>query len=113
MYRQNYIKYQLYKNKFGFSHKCECNDAVHINFGTVSVLLNRAQVSDFATYIAETLISECDAEDHDARNIYLPTRDFFIMFAMTYNELKWLSEILDQTLLMIEIDEVLTLNDQS
>ncbi len=101
-----------HKNEFGCSRKCICSGAVHINFGNVSVLLSRPQVSDFATYTAEALMSECDIEDRDERCIYLPTRDALLMFVMTYNELKGLSEILDQTLLMMEVDDALTLNDQ-
>ena len=101
-----------HKNELGFSRKCTCSGAVHINFGNVSVLLNRPQVSDFATYTAEALVAECAIEDRDERCIYLPTRDDFLMFVMTYNELKGLSEILDQTLLMMEVDDALTLNDQ-
>ncbi|MBA4057234.1 MAG: hypothetical protein C0490_21150 [Marivirga sp.] len=96
-----------HKNKFGYSLKCECHGAVHVTFGTVSLLLSRPQVSDFACCIAEAIMSECDVEDRNSRSIFLPTRDYFLMFAMTYNELKLLSEILDQTLLMMEIGDVL------
>lgn len=101
-----------HKNEFGLTRKCECHGAVHVVFGTVSLLLSRLQLREFATYIGEAIWSECDVEDHNERCIYLPTRDYALMFVMTYNELKSLSELLDQTLLMMEIDDALTFNKQ-
>ncbi|MFZ6013096.1 MAG: hypothetical protein ACOYXT_22325 [Bacteroidota bacterium] len=99
-----------HQNSFGQARKCTCHGAVHITFGTVSLLLSKTQLSGFATWIAEALMSECDVEDRDERCIYLPTRDYCLMFAMTYNELISLSEILDQTALMIQIEDSLSMN---
>jgi hypothetical protein len=96
-----------HQNDFGFAKKCTCHNAVHLNFGNVSLLLSHAQVSDFSLYIQETLATEDCLADHDERAIYIPTRDFSMMFAMSYNELKKLFEILDHTLLMIEVEEAL------
>lgn len=102
-----------HQNSFGSARKCTCHAAVHVCFGTVSLLLSRPQVSDFAMFITEALLSGCDVEDRDERNIFLPTRDYCLMFALTYNELSSLSEILDQTLMMMEVDDALSHNDQS
>jgi hypothetical protein len=97
-----------HQNEFGFSRKCTCHGAVHVNFGNVSLLLSKPQVSDFTEYIVEALISEWGVDDPNERCIYLPTRDYALMFAMTYQELEYLYEILDQTLLMMEVDDTLT-----
>jgi hypothetical protein len=94
-------------NAYGFSKKCTCHNAVHLTFGNISLLLSRTQIIDFSTYIRETLTTECCLADYDERAIYIPTRDFSMMFAMTYNELRLLYEILDHTLLMIEVEEAL------
>ncbi|HEY8933846.1 MAG TPA: DUF6686 family protein [Cyclobacteriaceae bacterium] len=96
-----------HQNNFGFARKCTCQGAVHVNFGNVSILLNREQIHDFLQYITDAIMSSCDVTNHDDRSIYLPTRDYCLMFALTYNELNALAEILDQTLLMMEVEDVL------
>lgn len=94
-------------NAFGHSRKCECQQAVHVNFGTVALLLNKFQISEFGKFIAETVEAGMAVEDPDHRCFCIPTSDHCLMIAMTYNELKALSELLDETLLMVEIEEVL------
>lgn len=83
---------------------------MHVTFGTVSLLLSRFQLENLAAYIGEALVVESRLHDHDERCIYIPTRDSSLMFVMTYNELRQLSEILDQTQLMLQIDEALNDN---
>lgn len=97
-----------HKNEFGFTRKCECHGAVHLLFGTVSLLLTRQQCRDFTTYISEAVEAEYHVvSDHDERCIYIPSRDNCLMFTITYNELKRLADLLQQTLLMIEIEDTL------
>lgn len=98
-------------NEVGFSRPCHCQDAVHLTFGNVSLLLSKLQIKDFTTYISETLITERDVEDHDSRCIHLPTRDQCLMFSMSYNELKKLFEILENTCVMIEVEDALNMNN--
>jgi hypothetical protein len=59
-------------------------------------------------FVSETAMSETGCENTNARNIYLPTRDMALMFALTYSELVLLDEILSQTVLTIEIDNLLS-----
>jgi hypothetical protein len=100
-----------HSNEFGFSRECTCQQAVHVAFGTVSLLLSHFQLENLAAYITETLAVECRLNDHNERCIYIPTRDSSLMFVMTYNELRQLSEILDQTQIMLQIDEALNDNN--
>jgi hypothetical protein len=53
---------------------------------------------------------ECRAHtlDRDVRDIFIPTRDLCILFALSYNELLLLLELTDETLLMIEVEEALS-----
>ena len=44
------------------------------------------------------------------RDIHIPTRDLCILFVLSYNELKMLLELTEQTLLMLQIDEALDIN---
>ena len=97
-----------YQNGFGQAWQCTCADAIHIQFGNVAVLLNHSQLRDFATYITHTLADEGHVKDAGSRDIYIPTRDLALMFAMTYSELQMLDEILNQTLLTITIDNILS-----
>jgi hypothetical protein len=99
-----------HKNELGNSRKCTCQGAIHVTFGNVSLLLSKPQLSGFATYIAEALFSECDVEDRNERCIFLPTRDYCLMFAMSYNELLQLCELLEQTLLMMQVEDALSMN---
>lgn len=98
-------------NDFGFARKCTCQGAVHVCFGNISLLLRRPQVNDLSAFIREALLSECNIEDPDERSIYIPTNDPCLMFAMTFNEMRKIAEILEQTLLMMEVDDALSIND--
>lgn len=102
-----------HQNEFGHTRKCTCCDAVHLVFGNISLLLSKGQVRDFTLYISETLTIECSVYDENDRCVYLPTRDCSLMFALSYHELKLLAEILEQTLLMFQIDDVLSTNNHN
>lgn len=99
-----------HQNAYGFSRRCACHNAVHLNFGNVSLLLSKQQLYDFAEYIADAIV-ECRLSDEhpDERDIYIPTRDLCILFSVSYNELKSLLELAQQTLIMIQVDEALSL----
>ena len=105
-----YSERTYHQNEFGLTRKCTCHNAVHVVFGNVSLLLSKQQLSDFSAYISDAVVRcEAETEDPDMRDIYIPTRDLCILFAMSYNELKSLQELTHQTLLMIQIDEALTI----
>lgn len=97
-----------HENILGCTRKCICYHAIHLNFGNVSLLLSKQQLSDFSTYIFEAIL-ECKSRitDTKVRDIFIPTRDLCILFAVSYNELELLLELIDKTLLMIEIEETL------
>lgn len=97
----------FHENSFGNAWQCNCAEAVHLQFGNIALLLSHPQLSDFATYISETLTLESGVEDKDSRCIYLPTRDLALMFVLSYSELQLLDEILSQTTLSLEIDKML------
>ena len=97
----------FHENGFGYARQCACSEAVHLHFGNIALLLSHPQLYDFSTYITGTALEAC-TEDKDARCIYIPTRDLSLMFALSYNELLQLEEILSQTLMQIEIDKLLT-----
>jgi len=97
-----------HENDFGFTRKCSCQDAVHVHFGNVAQLLNHAQLREFASYVFETLRSYADVHDHEERSIYIRTRDCGLMFTLNYSELKLLNDILENTILMIEVETVLS-----
>jgi Family of unknown function (DUF6686) len=102
-----------YENEFGFARKCNCQEAVHLHFGNVVLLLSCPQLRDFSTYVSEALISKSEITDHDSRCIYLPTRDLALMFTLSYTDLSQLCDILDHTLLMVEVEKMLsTQNNQ-
>lgn len=94
-------------NNIGFTRECHCQNAIHLTFGNVSLLLSRAQLADLTTYIAETLAGKAGIEDREHKCIYLPTRDQYLMFVMSYNEISQLFEILENTNLMLEIEALL------
>jgi len=99
-----------HQNAFGCSRRCVCHNAVHLNFGNISLLLSRTQLHDFAEYISDAVVGcRLDTEDPDVRDIYIPTRDLCILFALSYNELKALLELAEQTLLSLQIDDALEL----
>ena len=97
-----------HENQLGCTRKCTCYHAVHVNFGNISLLLSKQQLRDFNLYVQEAVL-ECrkSSIDRNARDIFIPTRDLCIMFAMSYNELLLLQELTDETLLMIEVEEAL------
>lgn len=98
-----------HQNEFGFTRRCQCHNAVHLNFGNISLLLSKSQLSDFSHYISEAVTScQLDMDDPDERDIYLPTRDLCIFFVLSYNELKFLLDLTEQTLVMLQIDDVLS-----
>lgn len=99
-----------HQNNLGWVRKCTCHNAVHLNFGNVSLLLGRQQLHDFAEYLSEALI-ECsmEAELPDSREIYIPTRDLCIHFLLSYNELRDLLELAEQTLMMLQVEEALSI----
>lgn len=97
-----------HKNQFGSTCKCECLNAVHVQFGTVTLLLTRPQCRDFHAYISEALEAESHVlEDPEDRCIFIPTRDNSLMFAVTFNELKQLGDLLNHTSLMLDVEEAL------
>jgi hypothetical protein len=98
----------FHHNAFGFARQCTCADAIHLHFGNIALLVNHSQLFDFAAFVSETLMQESAVEDSDARCIYLPTRDMALMFALTYKELLLLDELLTQSILLIQIDKLLS-----
>jgi hypothetical protein len=98
-----------HENKFGCTRKCTCHNAVHVNFGNVSLLLSKQQLADFSEYIYEAVV-QCsqDNVDPDVRDIFIPTRDLCILFALSYNELLQLLDLTEQTLIMLQVDEALS-----
>jgi len=98
----------FHQNAFGLARQCTCADAIHLHFGNVALLLNHPQLKDFSAFVTETLMHESAVEDRDARCIYLPTRDMALMFALSHTELLQLDEILNQTIMIIEIDKLLS-----
>jgi len=100
-----------HQNEFGWTLKCACHNAVHLNFGNVSLLLSHQQLGDFSEYIYDAVIRcKKETDDPDIRDIHIPTRDLCILFVISYNELKKLLELTEQTLLMVQIDEALDIN---
>jgi len=100
-----------HQNEFGGTRKCTCYNAVHLNFGNVSLLLSQQQLSDFSEYIYDAVIRcKQETDDQDMRDIHIPTRDLCILFVVSYNELTMLLELTDQTRLMLQIDEELDIN---
>jgi hypothetical protein len=98
----------LHHNSFGFARQCTCADAVHLHFGNIALLLSHPQLKDFSAFVTETVMHESGVEDRDSRCIYLPTRDMTLMFALSYAELLLLDEILNQSLMTIAIDKLLS-----
>jgi hypothetical protein len=100
-----------HQNEFGWTLKCPCHNAVHLNFGNVSLLLSHQQLSDFSEYIYDAVIRcKQDTDDPNMRDIHIPTRDLCILFTLSYNELNKLLELTEQTLLMLQIDDALDIN---
>lgn len=97
----------FHQNKLGKAEKCTFQNAVHLTFGNVTLLLTYEQVTEILTCVESILGNESEIEDRDERSLYIPTRDHALMFAMTYHEVADLHEILEQTLLMWEVDEIL------
>ena len=61
---------------------------------------------DFSEYIYAAVIRcKQETDDPDMRDIHIPTRDLCILFVVSYNELKMLLELAEQTILMLQIDE--------
>ena len=98
----------FHQNAFGFARQCTCADAIHLHFGNIALLVSHSQLIDFSAFVSDTLKQESAVEDTDDRCIYLPTRDMALMFALTYKELLLLDEILNQSILMIQIDKLLS-----
>jgi len=101
-----------HQNEFGWTRKCTCHKAVHLNFGNVSLLLSHQQLGDFSEYIYDAVIRCSHGTEYpDVRDIFIPTRDLCIVFTVSYNELRKLLELTEQTLLMLQVDEALDVND--
>ena len=98
----------FHENVFGFARQCTCTDGIHLHFGNIALLLSHSQLKDFSGFVTETLMQESGVEDRDRRCIYLPTRDMSLMFALSYRELQLLDDILNQSLMTIEIDNLLS-----
>jgi hypothetical protein len=107
--RMESLEKVYHENTFGCTRRCTCHDAVHVNFGNVSLLLSKGQLADFSQYIYEAVV-QCgeDNDDRDVRDIFIPTRDLCILFALSYNELIQLLDLTEQTLVMLQVDEALS-----
>jgi hypothetical protein len=97
----------FHQNRFGKAERCTFQDAVHLTFGNVALLLSRHQVAELESYLETIIKSESDIENRDDRCLYIPTKDHTLMFVMSYHELIELNEIIEHTLLMWEVDELL------
>lgn len=95
-----------HQNSYGQALKCPCHQEVRLTFGNISLLLTQEQLDGFSVHVGEA-VNYCDVENHDERCIYLATGNHTIMFALTYNELLQLSEILTHTLLMMQVEKAL------
>jgi hypothetical protein len=98
-----------HRNEYGFTSKCECHHAIHLTFGNISLLLSKLQLIDFAEYLADTImIFQDDGLNLDQRDIYMPTRDPSLMFMMSCRELSGLLELAEHTLVMLQVEDVLS-----
>lgn len=97
-----------HKNDFGLTRRCDCHGAIHLVFGSISLLLTKKQFEDFTLHMADTIETESSVDDRDERCVYIPTRDQALMFVLTYNELLLLADILEQTLLMLQVEQALS-----
>ena len=69
-------------------------------------------MSDFSEYIDDAVVRcKQETDDPDMQDIHIPTRDLCIQFVVSYNELKYVLELAEQTLLMLQIDEALDITD--
>lgn len=93
-----------HQNEFGWTRKCSRHNAVHLNFGNVPLLLSQEQLSDFSEYIYDVVIRcKRETDDPDVRDFHILTRDLCILFVLSYNELRKLLELTEQTLLTSQI----------
>jgi len=96
-----------HQNAYGQAQKCSCHQEVRLTFGNISLLISPGQAEGFSDHVHEALNAYRDLEDLDERCIYLATGNHAIMFALTYNELLQLGDILSHTLLMMQVEKAL------
>lgn len=99
-----------HRNEFGHTRKCDCHGAIHLVFGNISLLLTRRQFHEFTLYVADMIALESVTDDRDERRLYIPTRDQALMFLVSYNELLLLADVLEQTILMLQVEQVLSVD---
>lgn len=98
----------LHHNDFGYCARCPRTCHLHVCFGNVALAATPAEFAEFRRTVAETWAHHClHTADPDARCIALRTAATRLALVFSLVELTQLRDILENTALLLEVEELL------
>lgn len=104
----------LHHNELGYVAKCKKCNHIQLAFGTVAITQEEGELYQFKKFISKHLAtnnSENETICPNQKNIYLQTPVSNILFVFSKNELKLLNELLEQSILMLEVEKIFYVNE--
>lgn len=100
----------FHHNAFAAVFRCKGQSKYQLNFGNVTLLVSAKQMRNMSRQISHTLAANQPCPCGGCRYLVIQDRQFAdLAFAFSYQELELLQEVLEQSLLMLEVDQLLTL----
>jgi hypothetical protein len=100
----------LYQNEHGYVVRCKKCDCIKVAFGTTAISLTRQQLEDFAEVVNEYKEAVGIGLYPNHKAIAIPTTAKSIQLLYSAEDLQHLIEILNEALLSLAIEPLLTIN---
>ncbi|QIX63025.1 hypothetical protein FY528_08580 [Hymenobacter lutimineralis] len=98
----------FHHNEFGYCARCPRTQHLHVCFGNVALATTAAEFAEFRAYVARTWQHHClHTQDPEVRCIALRTPVCRMALVFSLVELTQLQEILENTALLLEVEELL------
>lgn len=106
----NHVMAQFFHhNDFGYAARCPRTMHLHVCFGNVALAATAPEFQEFRAIISETYrYYTLRTTDPDTRRIAVRTAAHKMALVFTMTELRQLWEILENTALLLEVNELLT-----
>lgn len=95
------------RNEFAFTVRCACHTEVQLGFGNIALLLSVRDFLHLKKQIAHTQNQMRDVPCKCRKNIVVDTSVKNMAFMFTYHELTLLHEVMQNTVLMLEVEGIL------
>lgn len=100
--------YKVYhQSEYGYLVRCRCCGHFQLAFGTIAVSLTADQFSEMTVTVNEYHLAYGNDAFRDQKTIRIPAASKAVSIALTVNELDILHNILDESLILLQTDELL------